>query len=376
MDDRRKFIKQSGLFLAATALPLQYISCMETSKTKNEPEKNSSADNQKTLGVALLGLGSYATNNLAPALMKTKHIELRGIVTGSPEKIPVWQKKYGIKDSNVYNYENLSSIVDNDDIDVVYIVTPTFLHKKFSVMAADAGKHVFCEKPMAMTVEECQEIIDACARNSVKLAIGYRMQHEKNTKTIIDWAKTQPYGPVKTVNTEAGFRINPSAGWRLDGSKGGGAIYDMGVYPINAARYGTGLEPVAVSARHETQRTDLFKNGANEITYFDFKFPDGVTGTGRVTYADGVNFLKLDCEDGNYELSPFQSYNGVKGSTSDGKTLAPCECNQQTIQMDDDALAILNNKPMMVPGIEGLKDIRIVEAILESAKKEGQWITI
>ncbi|WP_370175834.1 Gfo/Idh/MocA family protein [Leeuwenhoekiella palythoae] len=361
MKNRRSFLKTTGLALAASTLPLPHFA---------------NGNPQKKLGVALLGLGGYATNNLAPALMQTKHIELRGIVTGSPEKIPVWQEKYGIKDQNVYSYETLPEIANNQDIDVVYIATPTFLHKKYAVMAANAGKHVFCEKPMAMTVSECQEIIDACEKNNVRLAIGYRMQHEQNTQTIINWAETNPYGALQSVHTEAGFRIGSSGGWRLDGAKGGGAIYDMGVYPINAMRYATGLEPISLTASHETQRPDLFLNGAPEITYFDLKFPNGITAKGRVTYADNVNFLKVNCADGNYELAPFQSYNGVSGSTSDGKYLAPCECNQQAIQMDDDALAIMNDKPMISPGIEGLRDIQIVEAALASGRNNGERIAL
>ena len=95
-----------------------------------------------------------------------------------------------------------------------------------------------------------------------------------------------------------------------------------------------------------------------------------------MTYADNVNFLKVDCADGNYELAPFQSYNGVSGSTSDGKYLKPCDCNQQAIQMDDDALAILNDKPMIAPGIEGLRDIQIVEAALASGRNEGERIVL
>ena len=361
MKNRRSFLKTTGLALAASTLPLPHFAY---------------GNPQKKLGVALLGLGGYATNNLAPALMQTKHIELRGIVTGSPEKIPVWKDKYSIKDQNVYSYETLPEIANNEDIDVVYIVTPTFLHKKYAVMAANAGKHVFCEKPMAMTVSECQEIIDACKKNNVRLAIGYRMQHEQNTQTIINWAEINPYGALQSVHTEAGFRIGSSGGWRLDGVKGGGAIYDMGVYPINAMRYATGLEPISLTASHETQRPDLFLNGAPEITYFDLEFPNGITAKGRVTYADNVNFLKVNCADGNYELAPFQSYNGVSGSTSDGKYLAPCECNQQAIQMDDDALAIMNDKPMIAPGIEGLRDIQIVEAALASGRNNGERIAL
>ncbi|MGB3774984.1 MAG: Gfo/Idh/MocA family oxidoreductase [Leeuwenhoekiella sp.] len=360
MENRRSFIKKSGLFLAASTMPFpKYL-----------------FGQQKKLGVALLGLGGYATNQLAPALQETKHIELRGIITGSPDKIPQWKKKYNIKDGNIYSYDTMDEVADNDDIDVIYIVTPTFLHAKYAVAAANAGKHVFCEKPMAMTASECQEIIDACKSNNVKLAIGYRMQHEKNTRQIMKWAKTKPYGEIEKVDTASGFKINSSAGWRLDGAKGGGAIYDMGVYNINGVRYATGEEPLWVKASHETTRPDLFKNGANEITYFDMEFPGKIMASGKVSYAEGYNNLDITCAEGSYGLSPFQSYTGVKGTTSDGKELPPCDCIQQAIQMDDDALSILENKPMMVNGQEGLRDIRIVEAILESAKNGSEKIVL
>ena len=361
MENRRSFIKKSGIFVAASTLPFPNILF---GKPKGK------------LGIALLGLGGYSTNQLAPALQLTDHCELKGIVTGSPEKIPVWQKKYNIPDANVYNYDNMHEIANNDDIDVIYIVTPTFLHKKYAVMAADTGKHVWCEKPMAITADECQTIIDACNKNKVKLAIGYRMQHEPVTQTIIGWADTKPYGAIKSVKTEAGFRIGQSGGWRLDGAKGGGAMYDMGVYPLNATRYSTGMEPISVSARHETKRTDLFKNNAHEITYFDLVFPEGIKADCRVTYADSINYLDVTCADGSYKLEPFSSYTGVKGTTSDGKVLPPFKGTEQAKQMDDDALAIMQNKPMLVPGEEGKRDIRIVEAIYKSAKNDGEVINL
>lgn len=361
MSNRRSFIKKSGILIASTIIPFPDLSHYSA---------------KKKLGVALVGLGNYSKNQLAPALQETKHIELRGIVTGSPDKIPVWQKRYGIKDSNVYNYETMYQVANNPNIDVLYIVTPTFLHKKYANIAANAGKHVFCEKPMAMTVAECDSIIQTCNKNKVKLAIGYRMQHEKNTETIMKWARTAPYGSIDKVTSSAGFRIGSGAGWRLNGSKGGGAIYDMGVYPINALRYGSGLEPISVTSRHENERPELFFNGASEITYFNLQFPNGVKGDGMVTYAKSVNKLKVNCQNGFYKLEPFQSYTGVKGVTSGGKTLPPCECNQQAIQMDNDALAIIKDRKMKVPGEEGLKDIRIVEAILESAQKDSKRIIL
>lgn len=324
---------------------------------------------KKKIGVALLGLGGYSRDLLAPGLQLTEYCELRGIVTGSPEKIPEWQKKYGIADKNVYSYETLPQIADNPDIDVVYVVTPTFLHKKYSVMAAEAGKHVWCEKPMAMSVDECQAIIDACAKNKVKLSLGYRLQHEPNTRTVIEFAQTKPYGAIKTVKAEAGYagRGAPADDWRMDRSKGGGALYDMGVYPINAARYSTGLEPVALTARFENDLPKVFTK-TDSTALLELEFPEGIIAHCNTSVTRNMNHLRVNCEKGWYELEPMQSYTGVKGQTSDGKKLNKTVVHQQAKQMDDDALAILNNTEVMVPGRDGLADIRIVEAALKSVE--------
>lgn len=323
---------------------------------------------RKKIGIALVGLGGYSTNQLAPALQLAQHCELRGIVTGSPSKIPVWQEKYGIKDRNVYSYENMNTIADNKDIDVVYIVLPTFLHAKYSIIAANAGKHVWCEKPMAMTVSECRSIIKACEKNKVRLSIGYRLQHEPNHRTVIQWAQSKPYGAQQKVIAKAGYAGSgrPQDDWRMDRSKGGGALYDMGVYPINVARYATGLEPVAVTAKHIIDRPELFKN-ADETTELQLEFRNGLIADCATSVGRNYNILRVDCEKGWYELEPMQTYDGVIGKTSDGKPLNKTVVNQQTAQMDNEALAIIENVPEIVPGIDGLNDIRVVEAALKSA---------
>lgn len=322
---------------------------------------------KKKLGVALVGLGGYSTGQLAPALQLTENCELKGIVTGSPEKIPEWQRKYNIPDKNVYNYASMPLVANNSDIDVIYIVLPNALHEKYAIMAAEAGKHVWCEKPMALTVSECENIIKACEKNNVRLSIGYRMQHEPDTQTIIEYGRNQTYGEIRKVEAEAGFYYSRKNHWRTDKELGGGAMYDMGVYPLNAARYSTGREPLAVTARHEVTRPALFHE-VDEITYFDLEFPDGIRANCMTTFAGNPNRLRIECTDGWYKLEPFQSYSGIKGSTSDGKTINQVIQDQQARQMDNDALAILNNKPMRVPGEEGLKDIRVVEAIFKAAE--------
>ncbi|MGA9270051.1 MAG: Gfo/Idh/MocA family oxidoreductase [Lutimonas sp.] len=361
MNSRRTFLKNSGLLLAASSFPFSSFMIPQS---------------KKKLGVALVGLGYYSRDLLAPALQLTQHCQLKGIVTGSPEKVPVWQKQYGIEDKNVYSYENMDEMADNEDIDVVYIVLPNALHKKYSVIGAEAGKHVWCEKPMAINVAECQEIINACKKNKVQLTIGYRMHHEPVTQKIITWNKSRPYGKPLKLKAEAGFYNSGGDGthWKLFKELGGGAMFDMGVYPLNAVRYATGMEPTRVRATIERSRPEMFE--ADETTIFDLDFPEGITASCKTSFSESLNTLRTECEKGWYELSPFQSYRGVKGKTSDNKLLSAFQGNQQARQMDDDALAILEKSTPLVPGEEGLLDIRVVEAIFKSAELGGKEIVI
>jgi glucose-fructose oxidoreductase len=320
------------------------------------------------LGVALLGLGNYSETRLAPGLTKTQKCALRGIVTGTPSKIPVWQERYGIPDRNVYDYTSLPQIANNPEIDVVYVVVPTALHAKYAIAAAEAGKHVWCEKPMAMTVEECQRIIDACRANRVSLSIGYRMQHEPNTQTVMQFGRDKPYGAIRSVRAVAGDHTGGEPSWRMVRSMGGGALYDMGVYAINAIRYASAEEPVrVVRARQWADRPELFKE-VDESTEFELELPSGVIAYGKASRFQAENVLRVEAQNGWYQLEPMQSYEGVKGETSDGKRLEQPIEHQQARQMDDDALAILEGRPALVPGEEGLRDIRLVQAIIQAAQ--------
>lgn len=338
----------------------------------------SAAAPRRPLGVALVGLGSYSAGQLAPGLQLTRYCRLAGVVSGTPAKIEDWQRRYRIADRNCYGYDEFARIADNPDIDVVYVVLPNHLHAQYSVAAAAAGKHVWCEKPMAMDAAEAQRMIEAARAHKVQLSIGYRMQHEPNTRRIIGFAASRPYGAIRRVRAEAGFHAFDDAApdnWRLDPARGGGAMYDMGVYSLNGARYAVGREPLAVSARHEVARPQVFR-GVDETTHFTLEFPDGVVAQCATSFGENMNLLRVDCERGGYELSPFQSYTGIRGRTSDGKLLAAKVRHQQALQMDEDALAILRGRPPRVPGEEGLADMRVVDAIFASARDGGRRLLL
>jgi glucose-fructose oxidoreductase len=356
MINRRKFLQTTVAGIGAAAISAPAFAHILI------PQK------KKTLGVALVGLGYYSTDLLAPALQLTENCKLTGIVTGTPAKAEQWKKAHKLKDSNIYDYSNFDSIANNPEIDVIYVVLPPAMHAEYTIRAANAGKHVWCEKPMAMTEKECQAMIDACTKNKVKLSIGYRMQHEPNTQQIIRFGKDKTYGNIQSLSASAGYFDGRSDHWKQNRKMGGGAMYDMGVYSLNAARYSTGLEPIAVTAKQSTTRPHIYK-GTDETMQFDLEFSGGITASCLTSLGQNLNSLEVKCSNGWYSLSPFQSYSGIQGRTSDGKKLDSVIENQQAKQMDEDAQSILDSSKVLVPGEEGLKDIRVVEAIFRSASE-------
>jgi glucose-fructose oxidoreductase len=338
-----------------------------------------SATRQKKtkLGIALVGLGYYSTDLLAPALQQTSNCYLAGIVTGTPSKADAWKAKYNIADKNIYNYQSFDQIANNDDIDVIYIVLPPSMHKEYVIRAANTGKDVFCEKPMALTEAECQAMIDACNKNKRKLAIGYRLQHEPNTQAWRKIVKDRSLGKVTRVSCAAGYFDNRTNHWKQNKAMGGGVMYDMGVYPIQGVRMGTGMEPIAIlSAKTSTKRPEIYKDGLDETAIATLEFPGGVLGDIKTSFGENINFLNINCEKGDIKMEPYSAYAGQKGSSPLGEINFPYQIPyQQAKQMDDDALSIMNNKPMQAPSEEGLRDIRVVEAVYKSASS-GQRVTL
>jgi glucose-fructose oxidoreductase len=355
-NSRRQFVKT----LALSGSAFVYSPKALISATRQKKER---------LGVALVGLGYYSTDLLAPALQQTKNCYLAGIVTGTPAKAESWKKKYNIPDKNIYNYQNFDQIANNADIDVVYVVLPPSMHPEYVIRAANAGKQVWCEKPMATTAKDCQAMIDACRKNKRSLAIGYRLHHEPNTQEYRRIVQQKLLGSVKQVDCAAGYRDDRTNHWKQKREMGGGVMYDMGVYAIQGARLGTAMEPVAVaSAKTSTTRPEIYKNGLDETATATLEFPGGVQANIKTSFGENINFLNILCQKGEIKMSPYSGYDGLQGSSPLGTINHPYQLPwQQAKQMDDDALSIMQNKPMSVPGEEGLRDIRIVEAIYKSA---------
>lgn len=350
---RRDFLKT----FVATSVALPLVSAT-----------NASANTEKKLGVALVGLGSYATNNLAPALVNTQNCYLAGIVTGTPEKAETWKKKYNIPDKNIYNYQNFDEIAKNPDIDVVYVVLPNGLHHEYTLRAAKAGKHVICEKPMAISVKEGEEMIAACKAAKVTLSIGYRLHYEPFTNEVIRLAKDKDFGKVTFIEASFGFPLRDKKAWRMIPKlSGGGPMLDVGIYALNAARYATGEEPISVTAQTVKTRPDIYVDGIEETLFWQMKFPSGVISNHTTTYNSYLQRLYVGYENGNLEMSPAFDYGPLKGKTSKGDMNFPI-VHHQTLMLDGICGDIINKRPMRTPGEEGLRDMKIMRAVFEAAK--------
>ncbi|WP_426059667.1 Gfo/Idh/MocA family protein [Hymenobacter sp. B1770] len=241
-NSRRQFLRQAGLTAATAAIAGPAIALpMSASLTQN--------DDQRKIGFAIVGLGKYATEQMMPAFKESKHAKITALVSGSPGKMQQLAKEYSVDAKSCYSYQNFDSIKDNPAVDVVYVVLPPGMHAEYVVRAAQAGKHVLTEKPMANTVAECQRMIDACRKAGKQLMVAYRAQFEPFNLEAIDRIKKGELGKLRYVTSDHGRQVKPTEDkadeWRVVKKlAGGGSLMDIGIYSLNAARYLTGEEPV------------------------------------------------------------------------------------------------------------------------------------
>jgi predicted dehydrogenase len=371
---RRSFVNKFGLGVGATVVMTTLPSYITQSEKFQEPYTG------KKLNIALCGLGNYA-GMLAVGIEASEYCHLAGIVTGTPEKAVKWKKQYNIPEKNIYNYQNFDEIVNNKDIDLVYVVLPSGLHKEFVIRSAKAGKNVITEKPMAISVADCKEMIKACNDNNVQLAIGYRLHYEPTHLEIKRLGQEKVFGQVRFIEASLGYKTydtldkktivdkNSKSEWRLNKKLGGGPLMDLGIYCIQASRYVLGEEPIAVTAQFGTvNNKDRFSETEESISW-QMEFPSGAIANCNTSCGYYIDRFYATADEGNFELSPALSYGPFVGKTSEKELKFPV-INQQKTQLDEICKVILENKklPNHITGEEGLKDIKIINAIYKAAE--------
>lgn len=367
---RRTFLHRLSLGAGSAATVLTLPSFLPNSDS-TPPDYDG-----KKLNIALCGLGRYA-EILAKGLETSQYCRIAGIVTGNPRKAESWGKRYGIPEKNIYNYRNFDEIIHNKDIDLVYVVLPNSMHKDFTIRSAKAGKHIIVEKPMAISVEECQEMIDACKKAGVQLAVGYRLHTEPYHLAIKRFGQEKVFGQVRLIEASLGYKSGDPTEWRLHRAiSGGGPLMDIGIYCVQSCRYVIGEEPVSVTAQFgPVTNKELFSEVEESITW-QFEFPGGAVSNSTSSYNCQFDRFFSSADEGFFELNPALGYGPYKGKTSKGDLILPT-INQQAVQCDEIGKVLLANQqlPKHITGEEGIQDMKILEAIYLAARN-GEKIAI
>jgi len=373
-NSRRNFLKNFSLGVGASAFAAPALLSQSCTQENDGPIDGNPPERQ--VGIALVGLGEYSTDQLGPALLETQYCRLAGVVTGTPESGARFQKKYGFPTENIYNYDNFDEIAMNEDIDVVYLVLPPVLHPEFAIRAFEAGKHVICEKPMAPSVAEAEQMIAARDAAGKLMSIGYRLHFDPYHQEIMHLGRDRVYGQVTDIESDFKLYVDDPENWRARRELGGGSVWDMGVYNIQGAIYTLGENPIAVTANElPKQRPDIFDD-VDEAMEFELEFPSGAVAKCECNFWADADSHRAETAEGYFELEPAYYYSGQRGETHD-RVIHHGQVNQQALQMDDFAQRVLNNDPNTpVPGEMGLRDVKIIEAVYRSAANGGQRIQL
>jgi len=365
---RRGFLQQAGASLIASHVAAGAASAQ---RVPDPPGRK--------LGWAVVGLGSLSINQILPAFAKCEASKVTALVSGSPDKAQKLAIRYGVAEKNIYSYANYDTIRDNPDVDIVYVVLPNSMHAEYTVRAAQAGKHVLSEKPMATTPAECRQMIEASRQAQRKLMVAYRVRYEPYNQALIKVARDKEFGPLKVVLSDHGFNIGDPAQWRLKRAMaGGGSLMDIGIYSLNAARYVTGEEPTEVSALEYTTPNDPRFAEVEETINFQLRFPSGVLANCTSSYGAPFNRIRAVGTNGWAELEPATSYAGLRMRAG---TYTKVEERLQPVvdhfakEMDHMSQCVMNNTEPLTPGEEGLKDLALMMAIYKAAKS-GQTVKL
>lgn len=316
---------------------------------------------------AIVGLGWFAQAAAMPAFAHTENSEIVALVSDDPVKRDELGKQYNIQ--HTYSYEQYEECLNSGDIDAVYIALPDHLHREYTVRAANAGIHVLCEKPMAITVDECEAMIQAAQANQVKLMLAYRLHLEEANLQAVETVESGKLGEPRIFNSVF-TQQTVEGNIRLEKEKGGGTLDDIGIYCINAARYLFQDEPIEVFATSANNGEERFRE-VDEMTSAILRFPGERLATFIVSFgATKVSTYHVIGTKGDLRVDP--SY-GTQGEIK--HTLTIDDEKQERSFAPHDQLAaefvyfsgcILQNKEPEPSGQEGLIDVQIIRALYHS----------
>ncbi|HTX05586.1 MAG TPA: Gfo/Idh/MocA family oxidoreductase [Steroidobacteraceae bacterium] len=335
-----------------------------------------SAASQRQIRYAVVGLGHIAQIAILPAFAQaTRNSTLAALVSDDPEKLRKLSRRYGVR--HTCGYGEADELFGSGEVDAVYITLPNALHRDYAERAARAGLHVLCEKPMAVTSENCQRMIDVTRAHSVKLMIAYRLHFERGNLEAAQMAHSGTLGDLRFFTSNFSMQVAPE-NFRSSRKLGGGPLYDIGIYCINAARAAFSAEPSEVFATAVTRRDQRFREIPETVAVV-MRFPQERTAsfTGSFGGADRSSYEIVGTK-GSITLDPAYEYaQGVEYVLRLGKRKRERRY-EKSDQFAPELLyfsdCIVSDREPEPSGEEGLADVRVIEALNRSIET-GRWIS-
>ena len=310
----------------------------------------------------ILGYARIARLHLIPAMLEARNAIPYAIASQSPQKLKEAQETFGFEKA----YDSYEALLDDPNVDAVYIPLPNSLHKEWAIKAARAKKHVLCEKPMALTEADCQAMIDASRENGVQLMEAFMYRYTARTAKLKELIASGVIGQVRHINSTFRFLLQNPASIKLDASLGGGSLWDVGCYPINIIGMLMQAEPAHVCAL----KTD--RDGIDMALSAILKYDNGVlcsihsgfdSQSAMLTEINGTDGTLIIRDSFDQTDTPLLMIQG--GVTTEIPVKA---CKRYVLEIEDFADAILLNREPAFSPIETVRNIRLINRIMDAAK--------
>ncbi len=333
------------------------------------------------IGYAVVGLGHFAEHAVLPGFRHSRKARLVAVVSGDERKAKRIARKFGASD--YYTYDDYALCLNHPEVKAVYIATSNSTHAGFTLKAAAAGRHVLCEKPMAPSVDECQQMIEACRSNRVRLMIAYRKFFEPASLDLKMLVSGGKLGPIRAIHSAFSIYLRPQPGvqgWHFSRKMaGGGSLPDVGIYCINTVRWLVEKEPLEAAAYQWTVDPEVFRE-VDEHIAFRLNFPDGLVMQATSSWgAAQAAFLHVHGEKGWAALDPAfawdeerRLFGKINGRWFEKRYKV---MDELALELDAFADCVRLNREPEPNGLHGLRDVAVMEAIYRSAC-EGRPVAI
>ncbi len=332
----------------------------------------------KKVRYAIVGVGDIAQEDMMPGVEHTGNSEITALVTSDPKKAKELGEKYDVKAT--FTYEQFPEAIASGTFDAIYLATPNWRHAEFIVPALRAGIHVLSEKPLEVSTEKCEEILQVEKSAAAKLMVAYRLHFEPGTLSTIEAARSGKIGQVHTFNSSFAQLVDPS-NHRAHSGDLAGPVLDMGPYPVNAARYIFGDEPTEVVSAVGTRHPESgFEQDFDDTVAVTLRFPGNKLAQFSMSYYGGpVNSFTAVGTKGSVVLDPCYMFGKPIEQTLGIGDKKSKESFKNTDHFGGEMKyfsdCILNDTEPEPDGEEGFADVRVLEGVLE-ALKTGKSVTL